>query len=83
MSTTPRAPSQSASPSRIRNDSATLGRRMITPEPPVISNLRLLSAELGSMFTGQRASPPTTDKSAIWPTSRSTALISSLGVTAC
>jgi hypothetical protein len=56
---------------------------MITPEPPVISNLRLLSPEIGSVFTGQPASPPTTDKSAIWPTSRSTAFTSSLGVTAC
>ena len=53
---TPRAPSQSASPSRIRNDSAALGRRMITPESPVISNLHLLS-EIGSVFTGQPASP--------------------------
>ena len=56
---------------------------MITPEPPVISNLRLFSAEIGSVFTGQPALPPTTDKSAIWPTSRSTARTSSLGVTAC
>jgi hypothetical protein len=35
------------------------------------------------MFTGQPALPPTTDKPAIWPTSRSTALTSSLEVTAC
>jgi hypothetical protein len=42
---------------------------MIAPEPPVISNVRLLSAEIGSVFTDQPASPPTTEKSA----SRSTA----------
>ena len=35
ISTTPSAPSQSASPSRIRNDSPTAGRR-ITPRPVVI-----------------------------------------------
>jgi len=39
ISTTPMAPPQSASPKRTRSDSATLGRRMITPRLPVISDL--------------------------------------------
>src|SRR4029453_179794 len=66
--------SQRLRDTRPPNDHARTTRHLKPPS---------LKRRIGSVFTGQPASPPTTDKSAIRPTSRSTAFTSSLGVTAC